>query len=68
MYRHIANMVHLGSNNDQCYIQNRVVTNRVIERSRCIIYLFIYIANTSLIKFLCMFSSLNHESGIWFQL
>ena len=26
------------------------------------------IAYTSLIKFLCIFSSLNHESGIWFQL
>ena len=26
----------MGSNNDQCYIQNRVVTNCVLERSRCI--------------------------------
>ena len=26
------------------------------------------IAYTSLIKFLCIFSSLNHEVGIWFQL
>ena len=34
MYRHVAKEVHMGSNNDQCYIQNRVVTNRVIKRSR----------------------------------
>ena len=26
------------------------------------------IAYTSLIKFLCILSSLNHEVGIWFQL
>ena len=26
---------HLGSSNDQCYIQNRVITNRVIKRLRC---------------------------------
>ena len=25
----------MGSSNDPCYIQNRVVTNRVIKRSRC---------------------------------
>ena len=36
MYRHIANIVKLGSNSDLCYIQNRVVTKRVIKRSRCI--------------------------------
>ena len=34
MYRHIAKIVSLGSNSDQCYIQNRVVTNHVIRRSR----------------------------------
>ena len=27
----------MGSNTDQCYIQIRVVMNRVIKRSRCII-------------------------------
>ena len=27
-------IVHFGSNNDQCYIQNYVVKNRVIKRSR----------------------------------
>ena len=43
MYRYIAKIVQLGSNNDQCYIQNRVVTNHVIKRSRCI-YIFIAIA------------------------
>ena len=26
---------HLGSNSDPCYIQNRVITNRVIKRFRC---------------------------------
>ena len=35
MYRHIAKIVPLGFNNDQCYIPNCVVTNRVIKRSRC---------------------------------
>ena len=38
MYRHIAKIVkndQFGSNSDQCYIQNRVVTKRVIKRSRC---------------------------------
>ena len=38
MYKHIAKLVQLGSNSDQCYIQNRVVMNRVIKRSRCIVY------------------------------
>ena len=28
---------HLGSSTDPCYIQNRVITNRVIKRLRCII-------------------------------
>ena len=27
---------HLGSNPNPCYIQNRVITNRVIKRFRCI--------------------------------
>ena len=27
---------HLGSNPDPCYIQNRVITNHVIKRFRCI--------------------------------
>ena len=27
---------HLESNPDQCYIQNRVITNRVVRRFRCI--------------------------------
>ena len=36
MYRHIAKIVQLGSNSDQCYIQNHVVMNHVIKRSRCI--------------------------------
>ena len=27
---------HLGSNPDPCYIQNRVITNRVIKRLKCI--------------------------------
>ena len=35
MYRHIANIVQMGSNIDLCYIQNRVVTKHVIKRSRC---------------------------------
>ena len=35
MYRHIAQIVQLGSNNDQCYIQNCVIMNRVIKRFRC---------------------------------
>ena len=26
---------HLGSNTDPCYIQNRVITNRVIKMLRC---------------------------------
>ena len=30
---------HLGSNTDLCCIQNRVITNRVIKRLRCIILL-----------------------------
>ena len=33
----IAKIVQIGSNNDQCYIQNCVVTSRVIKRSRIII-------------------------------
>ena len=37
-YIHKAKIVRLGSNSDQCYIQNRVVMNRVIKRSRCIIF------------------------------
>ena len=36
MYRHMAKIVQLGSNNDQCYVYNRVVMNHVIKRSRCI--------------------------------
>ena len=36
MYKHIAKVDQLGSNNDQCYVQNRAVSNRVIKRSRCI--------------------------------
>ena len=35
MYRHIAKIVQLGSNNDPCYIQNHVLKSRVIKRSRC---------------------------------
>ena len=38
MYSYIAKSVlndHLGSSNDPCYIQNRVITNRVIKRLRC---------------------------------
>ena len=38
MYRHIEKIVQndlFGSNSEQCYIQNRVVTKRVIKRSRC---------------------------------
>ena len=37
MYRHIAKIEkndHLGSNNDQCYIQNHAVLEHVIKRSR----------------------------------
>ena len=39
MYRLIGKSVlnnHLGSNTDQCYILNRVITNRVIMMLRCI--------------------------------
>ena len=35
MYRHIATIIYLGSNIDQYYIQNCVVMNHVIKRSRC---------------------------------
>ena len=38
MYSYIAKSVfndHLGSSNDPFYIQNRVITNRVIKRLRC---------------------------------
>ena len=38
MYSYIAKTVfddHLGSNIDLCYIQNRVIINRVIKRLRC---------------------------------
>ena len=31
----IAKIVQMGSNNDQSYIKNRVVTNHVKKRSRC---------------------------------
>ena len=39
MYSYIGHSVlndHLGSSTDPCYIQNRVITNRVIKRLRCI--------------------------------
>ena len=39
MFSYIAKSVsnyHLGSTNDPCYIQNRVITNRVIKRLKCI--------------------------------
>ena len=39
MYSYIGKSVlndHLGSNTDPCYIQNHVITNRVIKRLRCI--------------------------------
>ena len=39
-------------------------TSRQVDNS----VLAVHIAYTSLIKFLCIFSSLNHEVGIWFQL
>ena len=38
MYSYIAKSVfndQLGSSTDPCYIQNRVITNRVIKRLRC---------------------------------
>ena len=38
MYRNIAKIIQneqLGSNSDQCYVQNSVVTKHVINRSRC---------------------------------
>ena len=41
MYTNIAKIIlneHLGSNSDQCYIQNHVVTKHVIKRSRCNFY------------------------------
>ena len=41
MYRYIAKIVQLGSNNDQCYIQNRVVANHLIKKSRCICILLV---------------------------
>ena len=52
MYRHIAKIVQLGSNNDQCYIQNCVVMNRVIKRSRCIILMNITTDDMKLLHFL----------------
>ena len=39
MYSYIGKSVlndHLGSNTEPCYIQNHVITNRVIKRLRCI--------------------------------
>ena len=38
MHSYIAKSVfndHLVSSNDLCYIQNRVIMNRVIKRLRC---------------------------------
>ena len=38
MYSYIAKSVfddHFGSSNEPCYIQNRVITNRVIKRLMC---------------------------------
>ena len=38
MYSNIGNSGlndYLGSSSDPCYIQNRVITNRVIKRLRC---------------------------------
>ena len=35
MCRHIAKIVQLGSNIDQCYIKSGVVMDRVIKRCRC---------------------------------
>ena len=34
---------HLGSNPVPCYIQNRVITNRVIKRFRCNVYSSLYL-------------------------
>ena len=39
MYSYIGKKVkndHLGFNTDLCYIQNRVITNQLIKRLRCI--------------------------------
>ena len=36
MYSHIAKIVQLGSNSDQCFSQNHVVTNSDVQRSRSI--------------------------------
>ena len=40
MYSSIAKIIKNeqlgGSNSDQCYIQNHVVTKHVVKRSRCI--------------------------------
>ena len=36
MYRHIYSKIIQLSNNDECYIRNHVVRNRVIKRSRYI--------------------------------
>ena len=44
MYSDIGKEVkndHLGSNTDPCYIQNRVITNRVIKRLRCTFIFFL---------------------------
>ena len=41
MYNYIGKSVlndHLGSSTDPCYIQNRVIMNRVIKRLRCSMY------------------------------
>ena len=38
MFSYIGKSVpndHLGSSTDPCYIQNRVIMNRVIKRLRC---------------------------------
>ena len=45
MYRFIGKSVlndNLGSSTDPCYIQNRVIMNRVIKRLRCIIVFSYY--------------------------
>ena len=54
MYSYIAKSVlndHLGSSNDPCCIQNRVIMNRVIKRLRCKIHVnFIYFDRFAKIK------------------
>ena len=54
MYSNIGKSVlndHLGSSTDPCYIQNRVIMNRVIKRLRCsCLYLTTFRSQASMVS------------------